>query len=79
MISVLIRDCSVDRIKEDEMGRAWCMYGIEEMCVWGLVVELKERHHMEDIGIDGRIMLKHTLKKENGRSWAHDGETWAFV
>jgi len=43
------------------------------------VVELKERHHIEDTGIDGRIMLKHTLKKENGRSWAHDGESWAFV
>jgi hypothetical protein len=34
---------------------------------------------MEDIGIDGRIMLKHTLKNENGRSWAQNGETWAFV
>ena len=35
MISVLIRDCSGDQIQEDEMGRAWCMYGVEEMCVWG--------------------------------------------
>jgi hypothetical protein len=34
MISVLIRYCSGDQIKEDEMGRAWCMYGIEEKCLW---------------------------------------------
>jgi len=29
MIFVLIRDGSGDQIKEDEMGRAWCMCGIE--------------------------------------------------
>jgi len=29
MISFHIRDCSGDKIKEDEMGRAWCMCGIE--------------------------------------------------
>jgi hypothetical protein len=33
MISVLIRDCSGDQIKEDEMGRAWCMYGIKDVHV----------------------------------------------
>ena len=32
---------------------------------------------MEDIGIDGRIMLKHTLKKENERSWT--GLIWLMM
>jgi len=33
---------------------------------WGY---LKERSHLEDLGIDGRIILKWILKKENGRVW----------
>jgi hypothetical protein len=30
---------------------------------------LKERDHLEDIHIDGRIILKLILQKSNGRIW----------
>jgi hypothetical protein len=28
---------------------------------------LKERHHLEDLGVDGVIILKWTLKNQNGK------------
>jgi hypothetical protein len=34
---------------------------------WG---NLKERNHLEDLGIDWRIMLKWTLKKQDSRACA---------
>jgi len=33
---------------------------------WG---NLKERDHLEDLHIDGRVILKSILKKCNGRMW----------
>jgi hypothetical protein len=34
-----------------------------------LVLNLKKRGHWEEIGVDGRIILKWILKKQNGRMW----------
>jgi hypothetical protein len=34
---------------------------------WG---DLRERDHLEVLGIDGRIMLKWILKKWDGEAWA---------
>ena len=39
--------------------------------------ELKERHHLEDLGIDGRIVLKWIFKKWNGEPWT--GFIWLRI
>ena len=43
------------------------MYGGQERCIQGLVRDLRERDHLEDIGVDGRIILKCAFKSEMGK------------
>jgi hypothetical protein len=51
-----------------KMGRA---YGGEEECKagygWG---NLKLRSCMEDLGLDGRIIVKWILKEQDNRAWS---------
>jgi hypothetical protein len=50
---------SADQIKKNEMGGACSTYGwreyVHKALWWG---DLRERNKFEDIGIDGRIILK---------------------
>jgi hypothetical protein len=48
----------VEQIKEDEMGKAYDMYGEYRNATVFLYENLKETDHLEDLGIDGRKMLK---------------------
>jgi len=34
-----------------------------------LVGNFKERNHLEDLGVDGRMTLKWTLNKQDARMW----------
>ena len=45
------------------------MWGDREMCARFLWRNLKERGHFEDLGVDGRIILKWILRKSDGREW----------
>jgi len=50
-----------DPIKENEMGRVWVMYWGEEKYITEVWWQnLKEQDHLEDLSIDGMIILKWT-------------------
>jgi len=43
--------------------------GRQESCIQVLVGNLKERDHLEDLGLDGRILLKIDLQEVEGEAW----------
>jgi hypothetical protein len=60
---LLTRYYSGDQIKKNEMGGTCSTYGDRTgayMVWWG---NLRKRDHLEDQGLDGRIILKWILKK----------------
>jgi hypothetical protein len=47
----------------------WHVWGAREMRIgfwWG---DRRERNHFEDLGVDGRIVLKWIFKKWEGEAW----------
>jgi hypothetical protein len=55
--------CTGDKIVKNEMGGANSAYGEDEAYTglwWG---NLREIHHLEDPGVDGRIILRLLFKK----------------
>lgn len=58
-----------NEIYEDEMGGACSMGQILKVHAWFQSVNLKERHHLEDLDIDGKIILKLILKKWVVKTW----------
>jgi hypothetical protein len=51
------------------MGRACSRYGAGEVHAGFWWRELRERDHMEDVGVDGRIILKWIFKKRGEEAW----------
>jgi hypothetical protein len=66
---LFINHCQDDEIKEDEVGEACSIHGIDEKCVQNFCWSLKGRDHLEYQGIDERIMLKWISGKEDWDVW----------
>jgi hypothetical protein len=67
---ILIKKHSDDQIKDNEMGRACGTYERKKTCIEGFGMEnLKERGHLEDPGIDGRIILQWVQVKYDENAW----------
>jgi len=57
------------------MGVACSMYGEEQRCIQGFGGEnLRERDHLENQGVDGRIILRWIFKKRDVGAWI--GTSW---
>jgi hypothetical protein len=57
----------VGKIKDDEMEG---VYREEDKCILGSGEKTcKDRDHLEDLRVDGKISLKSVLKKQDGRVW----------
>jgi len=56
-------------MKKDEMDKACGTFVEEEMWIWILVGESEGEEKYEDLGVDGRKILKRILKNLKTRSW----------
>jgi hypothetical protein len=70
-----------DQIKKNEIGRGTWPYERQERCIQGLVGRPEGKNYLEDLGIDGRIILKWIFKKWNGSmDWidlTQDRDRWS--
>jgi hypothetical protein len=66
---LLTRFHSGDQVENTEMGRTYGTYGERKSAYRVLVGNLREEDHLEDLGADGRILLKVSL-----RGWVGGGQ-----
>jgi hypothetical protein len=65
--------CAADRmlLTEDEMGRALVLVCVgEQECIQSFGGKCQGKRHTQHVGIDGTIILKRILKKQDGRAWS---------
>jgi hypothetical protein len=62
---------------KNEMGRAFSTYGERRGLCRFLVGKLRERDHLEDIGVDGRRILKRIFRKWDVGTWT--GSSWLRI
>ena len=56
------------------MGGACSTYGGQDSCIqWFWPGKLRERDHLEDPGIDWRIILIRIFRKLDGKAWTGSG------
>jgi hypothetical protein len=55
-----------DKIEKNEMGDACSMYEGEERCIQGFGGKPEGKNHLEEAGIDGRIILRWIFRMWHG-------------
>ena len=66
--------CSGDKIEKNEMVKACSAYGERKGVYRVLLGNLMERDHLEDLGVDGRIILRCIFRKWDVGVWT--GSSW---
>ena len=77
---LLAKYCSGDQIKKNEIGVGWACstYGIQERCMLGFGGETwEERDYLEELGLNGRILIKWIFKMWDGEAWT--GLIWLRI
>jgi len=70
--------CSGDKIEKNEMGRTCSAYGGKGEAYTGLWWgNLRERDHLGDLGVDGRIILRWIFRKRDVGIWT--GSSWLWI
>jgi len=74
---LLTKYFSGNEIERNEMGGACGTCGGQERSYRILVGDLRERDHLEDLGVDGKIILKWSFKRRDGEAWT--GLIWLRI
>jgi hypothetical protein len=63
---------SADQVSENEIGWPCGLWEQKNVCRV-LVGSMQEKSQFEDLGVDGRMILKWVLRKQNRRAWTESG------